>query len=194
MRTNRDGQVIVVMLLGALLLAIPPGLAAQSRVYADFNGDGFADLAVGVPNEDVGSIVDAGGVNVLYGSASDLSATGNQFWTQNSSGVRDTAEAKDFFGSSLAVGDFNGDGFADLAIGVSQEDVGSLADAGGVNILYGSASGLSVTGNQFWTQNSPGIRNTAEASDNFGWSLAVGDFNGDGFADLAVGQWSVGHR
>jgi hypothetical protein len=43
-----------------------------------------------------------GAVNVLYGTASGLSATGNQFWTQNSSGVRDAAEADEFFGFSLS--------------------------------------------------------------------------------------------
>ena len=45
----------------------------------DFNGDGFADLAVGVPGENVGSLGDAGAVHVMYGSGSGLSATGGSF-------------------------------------------------------------------------------------------------------------------
>ena len=53
----------------------------------DFSGDGFADVAIGVPGESVGSASHAGAVHVLYGSASGITSAGNQFWTQNSSNV-----------------------------------------------------------------------------------------------------------
>ena len=88
-----------------------------------------------------------------------------------------------------ALSDFNGDGFADLAIGAPYEDVGSLTDAGAVNVLYGSGGGLQATSpdDQFWTQNSPSVRGTAKYNDQFGKSVAAGDFNHDGFADLAIG-------
>ncbi|CAN5339880.1 hypothetical protein BH20ACT24_BH20ACT24_10310 [soil metagenome] len=65
---------------------------------ADFNGDGYADLAIGVPHEDFTSF-DEGGVNVLYGSASGLSATAtrpDQFWSQDSRYVQDQAEGYDY--------------------------------------------------------------------------------------------------
>jgi FG-GAP repeat protein len=165
-------------------------------VAGDFNGDGFADLAVGVPVEDVATgtgsqIVDAGAVNVIYGSASRLTATGNQFWTQNNSGLKaySPADTGDAFGAALAAGDFNGDGYTDLAVGVPTESLShnSIRQAGAVNVIYGSASRLTATGNQFWTQNSSGILDTAEESDEFGYTLSVADFNGDGFADLAIG-------
>jgi len=153
----------------------------------DFNNDGFADLAVGVRGEDVGGASNAGAINVLQGSATGLGAAGNQSWTQDSAGVGGNAEGDDRFGTALASGDFNGDGFADLAIGASGESVGSLTGAGAVSVLYGSASGLSATGSQVWDQNSAGVGGTAESGDRFGDVLRFGDFNGDGFDDLAIG-------
>src|SRR6185503_18829712 len=56
------------------------------EVKADFNGDGKDDVAIGLPNEDILSVEDAGAVQVLYGSSSGLSATSpiaDQFWTQD---------------------------------------------------------------------------------------------------------------
>ena len=162
--------------------------AAPPTIHADFNGDGFDDLAVGVPFEDIGVISDAGAVNVLYGSSTiGLSSIGDQFWHQDSPGILDRSETDDNFGYSLAAGDFNGDGFDDLAVGVRNEDIGTIGDAGAVNVLYGSATGLSSAGNQFWHQDRPGILDRAEAFDGFGWALVAGDFNNDGFDDLAVG-------
>src|SRR5436190_1990412 len=136
--------------------------ATGGSALADFNHDGFADLAVGVPHEDVGTVADAGAVNVLYGSAGRLQATSpdDQFWNQDTTGVKDTAESGDTFGSSLGSGDFNKDGFADLAIGVDREDVGAVGDAGAMNVLYGSASGLQATSpdDQFFSQDSTGVK------------------------------------
>ena len=98
---------------------------------------GADDLAVGVPIERVDGVNAAGAVNVLYGGASGLSATGNQLWSQNSTDVLDAAQANDGFGSALAVGDLNGDGSDDLAVGVVNEKLGTAGGAGAVNVLYG---------------------------------------------------------
>ncbi len=163
----------------------PPGLGAQVR--GDFDGDGYADLAIGVVGEDVDGVLGAGAVNVLYGSAGNLTAAGDQLWHQNSDGVRGLAHVQDFFGAALAVGDFDGDGFSDLAVGVVREDVDGVIDAGAVNVLHGSSSGLSAAGDQLWHQNSDGVRGLAEEYDFFGSALSAGDYDGDGFDDLAVG-------
>jgi hypothetical protein len=123
---------------------------------------------------------------VIYGSSTGLTSAGDQYWTQDSSGINDTAEANDQFGSALAAGDFNRDGRDDLAIGVNDESVGSFNKAGAVNVIYGSQSGLTGSGDQFWTQNSPKVVDSPEPSDLFGFALAGGDFNGDRFDDLAI--------
>ena len=170
----------------------PAAAAAAVSVEADFDNDGFADLAVGVPREGVGTAELAGAVNVLEGSANGLSGAGSQLFVQGGGGVADAAEPFDFFGSALAAGDFDNDGFIDLAIGVPGEDIGTIADAGAVNVLYGSASGLSASGGQFFSQNTPGVFGGAETEDGFGSALGVGDFNNDGFADLAIGVPSEG--
>jgi disulfide bond formation protein DsbB len=154
---------------------------------ADLNGDGRDDLAVGAPGDTVGSTAGAGAVSVIYGSGGGLTATGNQLWTQDSPGVLEAAEGGDSFGSALAAGDLNGDGRADLAVGAPGESIGTTTGAGAVEILYGSASGVTSAGNQLWSQNSAGIADAAEAGDSFGAALTSGDLNGDGEEDLAIG-------
>jgi len=151
-----------------------------------FNGDAFDDLAVGVPGEDVSTATDAGAVNVIYGSLGGLDAAGDQFWTQGN-GLLETAEAGDQFGAATAAGDFDGDGFGDLAVGAPGEDVGSTADAGAVSIIFGSSGGLATAGNQVWTQDDLLCLETSETGDQFGAALRSGDFDGDGFSDLAIG-------
>jgi hypothetical protein len=181
-------RLLLIVLLALGVATVWPGAqAALAATSADFNGDGRGDVAVGVPNEDVGTVDRAGAVNVLYGTDTGLSATGNQFWNQESAGVIGGAEAGDQFGFALAAGDFNGDGRDDLAVGVPGEDVGTLISAGAVNVLYGTATGLSATGNQRWHQNSADVLDFAGAGDQFGFALAAGDFNGNGRDDLAVG-------
>ena len=157
----------------------------------DFNHDQFIDLAIGVPGEDVGDIEDAGAVVVLYGATDGLqtASPADQTWHQNKSGVYGNAEVGDAFGSTLATGDFNQDGYADLAIGVPGEDVDETQDAGSVNVLYGSGNSLQVTAplDQSWSQRTDDVQGRAETGDGFGQALATGDFNQDGYADLAIG-------
>jgi len=147
--------------------------AVAANLQADFNSDGFADLAVGVPAENVGGIDNAGAVNVLYGTAAGLTGTGSQLFTQDSPGVGSAAEPGDLFGRALAAGDFNHDTFADLAVGASGEAVNAVTSAGAVNVLYGSTGKLTGVGSQLFTQDSAEVGSSAEAGDDFGGALAA---------------------
>lgn len=198
-------------ILIAIVLLAAPGAQAQDMfaesgdrfgyavAHGDFNDDGFEDLAVGVADEGITNtpappIARAGAVDVIYGTVYGLRPTNRQLWRQGGGGIGDAAEAGDRFGRSLAVGDFNKDGYDDLAIGVPYEDLGNVVDAGAVHVLYGSPTGLSTTSvaDQFWHQNKAGIPDRVEAHDLFGYTLTAADFNADGYDDLAVGSWENG--
>jgi hypothetical protein len=185
----------------------PPAGSSSGIAKGDFNNDGFADLAIAVPYYDTpANVANSGAVIVTYGSANGLTATdtsvpASQFWSQNTTGVNGTSEAGDHFGSALAAGDFNGDGFSDLAIGVSGEDVTAFSytyvDAGAVIVIYGSRNGLttsdsSVPGSRFFNLEDAYSQVTTSADyfgdlAHLGASLAWGDFNWDGIGDLAIG-------
>lgn len=173
----------VAALLGGLVAA--PAAGGGAVMPFDFDGDGYADLAVSVTGEDLRGVKDAGAVQVLYGSASGPTAR-DQLWHQGLKGVKGVLEKNDRFGRALASGDFDADGYADLAIGTPGEDVRSIRDAGSVKVLYGGPGGLTLR-DQAWHQGSPGVPGGNEAGDGFGNALAAGDLDGDGYADLAVG-------
>jgi hypothetical protein len=152
----------------------------------DFDGDGVDDLAIGVPSAQVGTIVGAGAVHVLYGRAGTALYPLGQYWYQNLIAGA-TNESGDWFGSTLASGDFDGDGFDDLAIGSPGETHGDDGSAGQVQVIYGSVNGLSNARGQIWHQDRPGVNGETESVDQFGGALAAGDFDADGVDDLAVG-------
>ncbi len=118
----------------------------STALRGDINGDGHADTVV----TEYGRTRLEGGIHVLYGTSKGLtaspqgSAPDDQFLTQESPGIPGTSEPMDEWGASLALGDFDGDKCADLAVGAPGENEAS----GAVTIIYGSATGLVDKGPQ----------------------------------------------
>ena len=165
-----------------------------SSVAGDFNGDGVADLAIGIPSQTAGGAAGAGAVQILYGTAphggvkTGLTTVHDQLLDRGQLGIRGShPQDGDNFGAALAVGDFNRDGIADLVVGAPGQSVGGADGAGAVYILFGSHHGLRPSSARQITENSKIIAGTAAAGDHFGAALAAGDFNHDRFMDLAIG-------
>ncbi|MEU4034308.1 FG-GAP-like repeat-containing protein [Streptomyces collinus] len=166
--------------------------AATTAAIGDLDKDGYGDLVLGNPEDpaDEPSASTGGKIHVIYGTKSGPSATRRVSLTQNTSGVPDSSESGDRFGEALAVGDFDKDGYGDLAVGASGEDFGDdsryFASAGAITLLRGSAAGLTTTRAVFLTQDSPGVPGALEAGDGFGRTLLASDVNRDGRADLTA--------
>jgi hypothetical protein len=148
---------------------------SSALAAGDFDDDGFTDLAVGVPGEFVGPDQNAGSVHVYYGSPAGLTGEGEQIFDQDHAAIGGASEAGDRFGAALAVGDFDIDGFDDLAIGIDGEALDAGANAGAIVVLFGSSSGLAAGGSLFFSQNTlpPGSSESTEAADSFGAPLAA---------------------
>ncbi|WP_138484875.1 FG-GAP-like repeat-containing protein [Dyadobacter bucti] len=137
----------------------------------DVNKDGYSDIIAGAPMYDKGE-ANEGAAFVYHGSAAGINANNPVILESNQ------ADAK--FGRAVdGVGDVNGDGYSDVAVGAPLYDKGQ-SNEGAVFVYQGSALGINV--NTALTLES----NQAEAS--FGQSVAgAGDVNGDGFSDLVTG-------
>jgi hypothetical protein len=140
----------------------------------DVNGDGYADLIVGAPLYDNRGFPDEGRVFVYAGSVSGPSR--DPVWTAD--GNKTLAQ----FGYSVAgAGDVSGDGIADVIIGAPYDD------SGRVFVYHGSLAGLGPSSDFSAKIN--------KSPAQFGASVAgVGDVNGDGIADVAIGAPRVGDQ
>jgi hypothetical protein len=139
----------------------------------DFGYSVYDDLAIGAPDDVVNKASNAGSVTVLIGSANGLIATYGKRWTQNSSGISGASESGDEFGQALRAGLFNKSSKAGLGISASMEAIGTKIQAGGVNVVYGASTGLTITGNSFLTQDTAGMTGVVEAKDLMGYSGSI---------------------
>lgn len=159
-----------------------PDSSSQVGIVAtgDLNGDGFTDFAI--------STSLSGIVYVVLGTSSQ--ATGQVRYLADPSSYRFRilqAAASDALGSSIAMGDLNGDGFDELIVSSRQADPNGRTSAGTVYVFAGSATTPMGTVNLAMPAGAALVRATFAGPVDFaalGSSMAVGDLNGDGLADL----------
>ena len=170
-------------------------LVATHLLAGDFNGDGTDDLAVGMPT--AGVVADgeaagnAGAVPVIAGTADGLTDGEVLLLLETTLGFRDDIEAGDEFGTAIVAGDFDNDGFADLAVGTPLEDDYGLDDRGTMHVVYGAENGLNFVSRRMTVHHDMEYYGAeiseADNGNMYAASLGAGDYNGDGFHDLAVG-------
>ncbi|MFD9865453.1 FG-GAP repeat protein [Streptomyces alboflavus] len=160
--------------------ALPPTRTGL-KGSGDIDKDGYADVVVTDFN-----LGEGGGVGVYYGGPAGPGTGGKTVLDQDSPGVPGKDEGADEFGASAAVGDVDGDGYADVAVGAPAEDVEGRIATGAVTLLKGSASGLTGAGAQALNQSTAGVPGAAEDDDRFGSAVRVQDTDGDGRAEVVV--------
>jgi hypothetical protein len=181
----REGRAYLYHGSAAGLSAAPDWTAEGNRDYAffghavstagDVNGDGYTDVIVGAYSDSNGE-PNEGRADAYFGSAAGLSDTAD--WTAEGNQVGA------YFGRSVSTaGDVNGDGFADIVVGAYFYENGEPGE-GMAFVYHGSSAGLSTFAD--WT--AEGNQHGAA----FGESVSTaGDVNGDGFADVVVGAYSI---
>jgi len=159
------------------------GVAAAP--LGDLDGDGITDLAVGAVGDDDGSS-SQGAVWILFLNA-DGTVAGEQKISETAGGFGGDLDADEDFGISIAsLGDFDGDGLPDLAVGAGLDDDGG-SNQGAVWLLSMNADGT-VAGERKISETSGGFEGVLDPGDRCGTSVAsLGDLDGDGVIDLAVG-------
>ncbi|HEX5071672.1 MAG TPA: integrin alpha, partial [Gemmatimonadaceae bacterium] len=155
-------------------------LGSSVASAGDVNGDGYADVIVGAPSFDSGS-VNEGAALIFHGGPDGIPDAGPLSAQTQLEGNQPSAVLGD---SVASAGDVNGDGYADVIVGAPGYDHGQL-DEGMAVVFLGSASGV-ADGNP---TSAHAQLESDQVGAQFGSSVAsAGDVNGDGYADVIVGD------
>ena len=166
-----------------LILANSDKFGSSVASLGDLDGDGVTDLAVGAIYDDAGG-TNRGAVHVLFMNTNGTVKSSQKIGSGVGGGP--TLTDGDQFGASLtAVGDLDGDGVTDLAVGADYDDTGGTS-RGAIHLLYLNANGTVKSTQKIASGTGGGP--TLANDDRFGSSVtSMGDLDGDGFVDLAVG-------
>ncbi len=156
----------------------------------DLDGDGVPDLAVGAPGDDDGDGADKGAVWVLF-LRRDGRVDRYQKISARAGGFGGGMDPYEGFGAAVAsVGDVDGDGVADLSVGVPYDDSGGSGVwtwPGSVWILFMNPDGT-VKGENKISKSNNILDSKLQSGDMFGWDVTgIGDLDRDGVPDIAVG-------
>lgn len=168
-------------------------LGTSIAAAGDLNGDGIDDFIIGAPNSRPGDLSQEGAAYVVFGSQDGFSSSlsVDDLNGENGFAIVGSEEAA-LLGTAVAGGaDVNGDGIDDIIVGAPAR-VNSLNPVeGSAFIVYGTPTGFASTVNVSNLDGTNGFRlDGAFPSDHLGSSVALGDVNGDGVADIYVGTVS----
>jgi hypothetical protein len=167
----------------------------ETAPAGDFNADGVSDLLIGVPYQNLGSGEGeksrAGAMHAVYGvKGTGLMNTGSTFWTQDTDGTVDQAESFEYFSSSMAIGDFDGNGADDVAVS-GRETRGGFPLRGIGMVTDNPASGcMTRLPARFFLKNTFSNGSADETfrfgPRNSGWVPIAGDWNGNGIGGIGL--------
>ncbi len=168
------------------------GRFGYALATGDFNGDGYDDLAIGMPGIAGSAQTYGGAIYLVYGSSNGLQTSSAHRMQQGQDGVWGTYEGGDGFGHALVADDFDLDGYDDLGVGAPFEHWGSVSQVGVVHVLRGAATGLTGQNDVLFHRNLSTIDGSRTSGDRFGYSLASGRLAGPHYPPrLAIGAPGV---